>query len=156
MTDYKEIDDALALIEKMCTAEQIHGLLATRKGEEGVRLTAEKKNLLVVRNLRDALDARAITLESVFNLIRDAEENGNQHYLLFSPENQEAHRSPHLGFPRDEPLGPATIKSHRRISRNSADPQRVHVCRPPTAQSAQTQRLADENLRRHAHNEANR
>jgi hypothetical protein len=83
MANYKQIDDALALVENLCTAEQIHSLLATRKGESGIRLTAENKTVLVDRNLREALEAKAVTLDSVFNLIRDAEENGNQHIFYF-------------------------------------------------------------------------
>ncbi|MCC6394769.1 MAG: hypothetical protein IT167_29515 [Bryobacterales bacterium] len=67
----------------MCTAEQIQSLLRLHKGSDGVRITAENKEALVSRNLRDAVDAKVITEEQVNNLIRGAEENGGQHIFYF-------------------------------------------------------------------------
>lgn len=69
-----------------------------------------EKNLLVVRNLRDALDARAITLESVFNLIRDAEENGNQHICYFRPKTKKLTEALTLDFLATNLWGPQRSK----------------------------------------------
>jgi hypothetical protein len=74
MGDYKELEDALSLVKKLCTADQIQNLLRSQKGQEGVRITAENKDELVDRNLRGALEAKAIEVEQVFELIRSAEE----------------------------------------------------------------------------------
>lgn len=75
--------DVYSLVETMCTAEQIQVLLRLRKGAEGVRITAENKEDLVRRNLRDAVDAKAIAEAQVFDLIRGAEENGAQHIFYY-------------------------------------------------------------------------
>lgn len=88
MSAYKELEDALSLVKDLCTAEQIQALLRTRKGQEGVRITAENKDVLVDRNLREALEARAIEVEQVFELIRSAEENGNQHIFYYKPKSK--------------------------------------------------------------------
>jgi hypothetical protein len=79
MSHLKELDEVLSLVEQLCTAEQVRDLLRTRKGEENVRISAEDKEDLVRRNLRTAVETKAIDIEKVFGLIRDAEENGNQH-----------------------------------------------------------------------------
>lgn len=76
-------DDLLDLIHKYCTAEQITALLRLGKGHKDVRITAESKEQLVNRNLREALDARAIPLDPVFALLREAEENGNHHTFYY-------------------------------------------------------------------------
>jgi hypothetical protein len=85
MNKNDELDDALALAEELCTSDQIKNLLRKRKGDEHVRLTAESKEDLVHRNLREAISAKAIGIEEVFDLIRLAEENGNQHIFYFLP-----------------------------------------------------------------------
>jgi hypothetical protein len=83
--DYRELKDALALVGELCTTDQIKDVLRRRKGEDGVRLTAETKEGLVRRNLRDAVEAKAVGLDDVFDLIRSAEENGNQHIFYYRP-----------------------------------------------------------------------
>jgi hypothetical protein len=76
-------EEIFALVETMCTAEQISAVLRLQKGAEGVRITAENKGELVRRNLREAVEAKAITEAQVFDLIRGAEENGRQHIFYF-------------------------------------------------------------------------
>jgi hypothetical protein len=88
MSDYKELEDALSLVKTLCTTEQIQALLRTRKGQENVRITAEKKDELVDRNLRQAVEAKAIEVEKVFDLIRSSEENGNQHIFYYKPKSK--------------------------------------------------------------------
>jgi len=83
MSHQKELDEVLSLVETLCTAEQIRDLLRTRKGNENIRITAEDKDDLVGRNLRTALETKAIEIEKAFDLIRDAEENGNQHIFYY-------------------------------------------------------------------------
>jgi len=83
MSHLKELDEVLSLVEQLCTAEQVRDLLRTRKGEENVRISAEDKEDLVRRNLRTAVETKAIDIEKVFGLIRDAEENGNQHIFYY-------------------------------------------------------------------------
>src|ERR1051325_3096045 len=83
MSNYKELDEALSLVKNLATIEQIQGLLRTRKGEENVRITANTIDELVNSNLRTAVEKRAIEIEKVFDLIRDAEENGNQHIFYY-------------------------------------------------------------------------
>jgi len=83
MANYKELDETLALVYDHATFEQIQALLRTRKGDENVKITAETKEQIVYKNLRDAIDARAIDIEKVFDLIRDSEENGSQHIFYY-------------------------------------------------------------------------
>jgi hypothetical protein len=88
MSKSDELNDALSLAEELCTSDQIKTLLRTRKGEENVRLTAESKEDLVQRNLRDAVAGKAIDIAQIFDLIRLAEENGNQHIFYYRPKSK--------------------------------------------------------------------
>lgn len=83
MNNPRELDEVLGLVEQLCTAEQVKDLLRTRRGNENIRITAEDKDNLISRNLRTALETKAIEIEKVFDLIRDAEENGNQHIFYY-------------------------------------------------------------------------
>jgi hypothetical protein len=88
MADYKELTEALALVEQLCTIEQIQSLLRAYKSSKDVRISAESKHALVDRNVRDALEANVIKLEDVFDLIRSSEENGNQHIFYYKPKSK--------------------------------------------------------------------
>lgn len=88
MANYKELDEALSLVESLATTEQIQNLLRTRKGHKDVRIGAENKSEVVYRNLREAVDKRAIEIEAVFDLIRDSEESGNQHIFYYKPKSR--------------------------------------------------------------------
>jgi hypothetical protein len=83
MSNYKELDEALSLVKNLATIEQIQALLRRRKGEEHVRITAKTIDELVDANLRTAIEKRAIEIDWVFDLIRGAEENGNQHIFYY-------------------------------------------------------------------------
>src|SRR6266404_2320506 len=83
MSNYKELDETLSLVQKFATIEQIKDGLRTRKGEENVRITANTLDELVNSNLRTAVEKRAIEIDKVFDLIRGAEENGNQHIFYY-------------------------------------------------------------------------
>jgi hypothetical protein len=98
MKNYKELEEALSLVEARCTMEQIQGLLRTRKGDKDVRITAESKDEAVKRNLRAAIEANAIPLDAVFRLIRDSEENGDQHIFYFKSRNKELSQLMNLKF----------------------------------------------------------
>jgi hypothetical protein len=88
MSKNAELEETLTLVEKLCTTDQIKNLLRERKGDKDVRLTAESKEDLVQRNLRAAIGAKSIELDKVFDLIRLAEENGNQHIFYYSPRSK--------------------------------------------------------------------
>jgi hypothetical protein len=77
------IDDLFNLVTEFCTFEQIKSVLESARGNKGVRLSAPNKGELLNKNLREALDANALPLERVYDLLRDAEENGDQHVLYF-------------------------------------------------------------------------
>ncbi len=83
MTSQTELDEALNLVEKFCTADQIRALLRTKKGDENVRITAEDKEDLVHKNLRTAVESNVIDIGKLFDLIQEAEENGNQHVFYY-------------------------------------------------------------------------
>jgi hypothetical protein len=87
MATYKELDEALSLVENLCTTEQIADLLRRHKGTKNVRISAENKEDLVRRNLRTAVETNALDINEVFDLIRSAEENGNQHIFYWRPSN---------------------------------------------------------------------
>jgi hypothetical protein len=88
MNKNDELGDALALAGQLCTSDQIKELLRKRKGNENVRLSAESKEDLVHRNLREAISAKAMDIDEVFDLIRLAEENGNQHIFYYRPKTR--------------------------------------------------------------------
>jgi hypothetical protein len=83
MSPIKELNEVLSLVENLCTADQVRDLLRTRKGNENIRISAEDKDTLVQRNLRTAIETKAVEIEKVHDLIRDAEENGNQHIFYY-------------------------------------------------------------------------
>ena len=87
MATYKELDEALSLVENLCTTEQIADLLRKHKGTKSIRITAETKEDLVRRNLRTAVESKALDIKEVFDLIRSSEENGNQHIFYWRPTN---------------------------------------------------------------------
>lgn len=88
MANYKELDETLALVYDQATTEQIQDLLRTRQDNKNVKITAEKKEQLVYRNLKVAVESRAIDIEKVFDLIRDAEENGSQHIFYYKAKSK--------------------------------------------------------------------
>ena len=85
MSKVRELDETLALVEKMCTTDQIKDLLRKRKGDDGVRITAENKERLVLKNLREAVETNAIKIDEVFDLLRASEESGDQHIFFYKP-----------------------------------------------------------------------
>ena len=86
--NYKELEEALLLVENLCTTEQIQNLLRSRKDDKNVRVTAETKEELVNRNLKAAVESKAIEIKNVFDLIRSSEENGNQHIFYYKPKSR--------------------------------------------------------------------
>lgn len=88
MADYKELEEALALVKQLCTIEQIQSLLRTYKSSKDVRVSAENKDLLVDRNVREALESNVVKIGEVFDLIRSSEENGNQHIFYYKPKSK--------------------------------------------------------------------
>jgi hypothetical protein len=80
--------DIYGLVEEFCSGEQVTTLLRAAKGSKGVRISAENKHDLVHRNLREAIEARSLPIERVFNLLRDAEENGDQHVFYFKARSR--------------------------------------------------------------------
>jgi hypothetical protein len=83
MTHQKDLDEALSLVEQLCTADQVRGLLRTKKGDDNVRISAEDKEELVRKNLRNAVESKVIEIDKVYGLIQDSEENGNQHIFYY-------------------------------------------------------------------------
>ena len=67
--EMNEQDALYKLVEQFATAEQVTELLRSSKGSEGVRVTAENKTDLVHRNLRGAVESRAISIEKVYDLL---------------------------------------------------------------------------------------
>lgn len=76
-------EELFRLVDRFCTFDQIKNLLRTAQGNENVRLSAPTKDALVQTNLRNALESHAISIDRVYDLVRDAEENGNQHIFYF-------------------------------------------------------------------------
>ena len=57
------IDELLTLIQKHCTGEQVAGVLRLSKEHKDVRISAESKEQLINRNLREAILAKAVPIE---------------------------------------------------------------------------------------------
>lgn len=81
----QQFPDSLAkLVQEWCSVEQISDLLRNAKYiRDEVRVSAPKKEILVDQNLREAVETEAVSLDAVYNLIREAEENGNQHIFYY-------------------------------------------------------------------------
>jgi hypothetical protein len=86
----KSDEKLLNLVGSLCTADQVKEVLrlAKERKPKEVRITAENKSDLVDRNLRDALDSGGIGPDRVYELIRNAEESGNQHIFYFKPRSK--------------------------------------------------------------------
>src|SRR5262245_12099919 len=81
------------IVDQQCNAAQIAALLSTAKNineqaKKDTRLTGSKKNL--IDNLRYAVGKRHIKQADVYNLIRESEENGQQHVFYFRPNTKDA------------------------------------------------------------------
>jgi hypothetical protein len=82
-------EDLGKLVSEWCAVEQIAQLLRDAKDtSEEVRVSAPKKEILIEENLRKAVEAGAISLDKVYNLIRESEENGNQHVFYYRRSGQ--------------------------------------------------------------------
>ncbi len=90
MSNYEEMEDALQLIENLRIGQQVTELLRKHKGKEHVRITAENNDRRIHHNLRTAVEENVIGLNEVFDLIRHAEENGNQHLFFYKLKNKSA------------------------------------------------------------------
>jgi hypothetical protein len=78
-----KLEDLFDLVTELCTIEQIKGVLESARGNKDVRLSAANKADLLNKNLRDAINAHAIPVEKVYDLLRNAEENGDQHIFYY-------------------------------------------------------------------------
>lgn len=78
-----KLEDLFALVNELCTTDQIKSVLESAKGNKGVRLTAANKGDLLNVNVRDAISANALPIERLYDLLRDAEENGDQHVFYY-------------------------------------------------------------------------
>src|SRR5579859_1923946 len=85
MSTVKELDEALVLVEQICTSDQIKELLRKRKGDDNIWVSAENKETLVSKNLREAVETKVIQIGEIFDLIRASEESGNQHIFYYRP-----------------------------------------------------------------------
>lgn len=76
------------LLQEFCTIGDIHSLLKTAEGNGAVKLTAPNKTTMIEKNLREALEAKALSIDHVHDLIRDAEENGHQDIFYYQPASK--------------------------------------------------------------------
>jgi len=82
-------EELAKLVNDWCAVEQIAQLLRDAKDtSDEVRVSAPKKNILIEKNLKTAVEAGAIPLDKVYNLIRESEENGNQHIFYYRRTGQ--------------------------------------------------------------------
>lgn len=73
------------LVDDFCSTEQITNLLRTVRGTEAIKITAPNKQTLIHTNLRTALERGVIPVEKVYDLVREAEENGTQYIFFYRP-----------------------------------------------------------------------
>ena len=82
-------EELAKLVYDWCAVEQIAQLLRDAKDtSDEIRITAPKKEILIDENLRRAVQAGAIPLDKIYNLIRESEENGNQHIFYYRRSGQ--------------------------------------------------------------------
>jgi hypothetical protein len=72
-------DRLLKLIEDNCTIEQVKSILRPALGNKDVKLSAPSHKELIQSNLRAALESHSLSVEKVYDLLRESEENGPQH-----------------------------------------------------------------------------
>lgn len=86
----KTDEKLLSLVDTLCTIDQVKELLrvAKERNPKKVRITAESKTDLIQRNLREALESDGIDVDDVYDLVREAEESGNQHIFYFKPRTK--------------------------------------------------------------------
>jgi len=137
-------DELLKLIHEHCTTEQITALLREGKGNEGVRISAENKEFLVQRNLRDALEAKAINIEHTYDLLREAEENGNHHTFYFRPKTKKLAEQLTIDYIGKALLGKAW-RTNWVPNAQSQAPRLLHY--GPALVSQKAQGLGPQNLR---------
>src|SRR4051812_28647373 len=77
--------ELFALIDLFCSGEQISNLLRSYRDTEGIKITAATKETLIKVNLATAIESRVVAIEKVYDLIREAEENGSQHIFFYRP-----------------------------------------------------------------------
>ena len=78
--------DLYELLDSHCTVEQLHALLRVhREFSPDIRIGTLKGE--AIRNIRIAVDSHMIPVEAVHDLLRDSEENGDQHIFYFRPKN---------------------------------------------------------------------
>jgi hypothetical protein len=79
--------ELLRLIDQHCTIEDVQKLLRKAKKRSDtpskVLIGASDKATLINSNLADALSSGAISRDEAYDLLRQAEENGNQHVFYF-------------------------------------------------------------------------
>jgi len=75
------------LVDTLCTGSAVQDLLRDYKSlaKDQVRISADSKEDLVKKNLKKAVDAGVVPIGRVHALVRDSEENGNQHIFYFKP-----------------------------------------------------------------------
>jgi hypothetical protein len=80
----KKLDRLLSLVEQECTTDAVQEILRKAKeSDKTVRVSEKNKGLLISKNLRTALGSGVIRPEQVYEVLRNAEENGGQHIFLY-------------------------------------------------------------------------
>ncbi len=84
-------ENLYVLIEKHCNAEQVRDLLRKYKDinketKAEIHITGSKDE--VIENLRRVVSKGLIPKDDPINLLRDCEENGQQHIFYFRAKNQ--------------------------------------------------------------------
>lgn len=82
-------------IAKQCNAEQIRDFLrpykeASEEASKEITVSSRKDDLIAI--LRRGVAKGFFTLNAVINLLRECEENGQQHVFYFRPKNQAVRR----------------------------------------------------------------
>jgi hypothetical protein len=94
----ESLEDLYELVLKYCNLDPVKELLRRYKRDEDltgdkrdeIRISGENARKIVTGNLKTAVSRKAIPLDEVFNLLREAEENGRQHIFFFRPRSKEA------------------------------------------------------------------
>lgn len=77
-------EELAKLVSVWCSVEQIAQLLRGAKDRsDEVRVSAPKKEVLIDKNLRQAVESGAVPIDKVYDLVREAEENGSQHIFYY-------------------------------------------------------------------------
>lgn len=88
----KQSLDIYGLIGELCTAEQLRDLLRSHKQDNPKQVHVSGSKEEVLSAIRKAVSGNIVPAHEIESLLRESEENGDQHIFYFRPKSPETRR----------------------------------------------------------------